>query len=75
MTSLPGHVFWLDDTSISRSRWVAVERLVGHGQVTDAHIAALCLERKGRLVTFDGGVADVLPKGVDASAVLTVLRS
>jgi hypothetical protein len=75
MTSLPGHVFWLDDTSIARSRWVAVERLVGHGQVTDAHIAALCLERKGRLVTFDGGIAEVLPKGVDASAVLTVLRS
>jgi uncharacterized protein len=75
MTSLPGHVFWFDDTSIARSRWVAVERLVGHGQVTDAHIAALCLERKGRLATFDGGIADVLPKGVDAGAVLTVLRS
>ena len=74
MTALPGHVFWADDTSIARSRWVAAERLVGHGQVTDAHVAALCLERRGRLVTFDGGVADVLPKGVEASAVLTVLQ-
>jgi len=74
MTSLPGHAFWRDDTSIARSRWVAAERLVGHGQVTDAHLVALCLERKGRLVTFDGGVADVLPKGVVARDVLAVLR-
>jgi len=43
--------------------------------VTDAHIAALCPERKGRLVTFDEGIADVLPPGVEASAVLAVLRS
>jgi toxin-antitoxin system PIN domain toxin len=75
MTSLRGHVFWADDTSIARSRWVAAERLVGHGQVTDAHLVALCLERKGRLVTFDGGVADVLPEGVAAGSVLTELRS
>jgi uncharacterized protein len=75
MTSLRGHVFWADDTSIARSRWVAAERLVGHGQVTDAHLVALCLERKGRLVTCDGGVADVLPNGTDADAVLTELRA
>ncbi len=75
MTTQRGHVFWADDTSIARSRWVAAERLVGHGQVTDAHLVALCLERKGRLVTFDGGVADVLPKGIDADAVLTKLRA
>jgi uncharacterized protein len=74
MTSLPGHVFWPDDTSIARSRWIVAERLVGHGQVTDAHLVALCLERKGRLVTFGRGVADVLPKGIEASAVLAVLQ-
>jgi len=75
MTSLAGHSFWSDDTSIARSPWVAAERLVGHGQVTDAHLAALCLARKGRLVTFDGGIADVLPKGVDPGTVLAVLRA
>jgi predicted nucleic acid-binding protein len=74
MTSLAGHSFWPDDTSIAHSRWVAAERLVSHGQVTDAHLAALCLERKGRLVTFDRGIADVLPRGVEAGHVLTVLR-
>lgn len=42
----------------------------GHGQVTDAHLAALCLERKGRLVTFDRAVADVLPASIPAETVL-----
>jgi predicted nucleic acid-binding protein len=74
MTALPGHVFWSDDTSIARSPWIAAERLVAHGQVTDAHLVALSLRRKGRLATFDRGVADVLPKGVDAGAVLTLLQ-
>jgi predicted nucleic acid-binding protein len=41
--------------------------------LTDAHLVALCLERKGRLVTFDGRVSDVLPKGVVARDVLAVL--
>jgi len=74
LTSLPGHSFWSDDTSIARSRWIAAERLLGHGQVTDAHLVALSLRRRGRLVTFDRGVADVLPPGVGAGDVLTVLR-
>lgn len=74
LTALPGHVFWTDDTSIARSRWIAAERLLGSGQVTDAHLAALCLRRRGRLLTFDRGVAEVLPPGVVAAEALLVLR-
>lgn len=73
MTALAGHVFWADETSIARSRWIAPERLVGHGQVTDAHLCAVALAHGGRLVTFDGGIADVLPPGTKASEALTVL--
>ena len=73
LTSLPGHTFWIDDTSIARSRWIAAGRLLGHGQVTDAHLVALSLRRRGRLATFDRGVAEVLPPGVPASDVLTLL--
>lgn len=74
LTALPGHVFWADDTSIARSRWIAPERLLGHGQVTDAHLVALCLRRKGRLVTFDRGVSEVLPARVTPGEVLLVLE-
>lgn len=64
LTSLAGHRFWPDDISIARSRWVAPDRLLGHGQVADAHLVALCLRRRGRLVTFDRGISEVLPEGV-----------
>jgi uncharacterized protein len=74
MTALAGYVFWTDGTSLARSRWIVADRLVGHGQVTDAHLCAVALEHEGRLVTFDGGVADVLPRGIDARDVLTVLK-
>ena len=75
LTALAGHAFWTDDTSIARSRWIAAERLLGHGQVTDAHLVALSLRRRGRLVTFDRGIAEVLPPGVTAADVLVVLRN
>lgn len=75
LTLLRGHVFWTDDTSIARSRWVTAERLVGHGQVTDAHLVALSLRRPGRLVTFDRGIAEILPNGVGPTDVLIALRS
>jgi hypothetical protein len=61
LTALPGHAFWSDDTSIARSPWITAERLLGHGQVTDAHLLALTLSRGGRLVTFDGGIVEILP--------------
>jgi toxin-antitoxin system PIN domain toxin len=63
LTGLEGHAFWPDDTSIARSRWVAAERLLGHSQVTDAHLLALTLARGGRLVTFDRGIGEILPPG------------
>lgn len=74
MTALEGHTFWTDDTSIARSRWIAAEKLVGHGQVTDAHLVAVTLSRGGRLVTFDGGIAEILPAGA-AEDVLVVLTA
>jgi toxin-antitoxin system PIN domain toxin len=75
LTALAGHAFWTDDISIARSRWIAAERLMGHGQVTDAHLVALSLRRRGRLVTFDRGIVEVLPPGVVAGGALVVLRN
>lgn len=75
LTGLAGHTFWTDDISIARSRSIAAERLLGHGQVTDAHLVALSQRRRGRLVTFDRRTAEVLPPGVAADDVLVVLRN
>jgi hypothetical protein len=74
MTGLEGHTFWTDETSIARSRWIAAQKLVGHGQVTDAHLLAVTLGHGGRLVTFDGAISEILPAAASKD-VLLVLRA
>jgi len=69
LTALPGHVFWEDDVSIARPDPLDPDRIVGHRQVTDAHLLALALRRAGRLVTFDRGVPQIAP-GRDASIIV-----
>lgn len=61
ITALPHHVFWADDIAIASSTRVDASRLVGHHQVTDAHLLALALARDGRLATFDRGIHELLP--------------
>lgn len=73
--SQPGHVFWKDDISIAQSRWIARERLLGHRQVTDAHLLALALRYEGLLATFDRGMPDLLPPGVQADRAVVLLSS
>ena len=63
MTSLPHHVFWTDEISIASSALVDASRLLGHHQVTDAHLLAVALSRQGRLATFDRGIVDLVPAG------------
>jgi toxin-antitoxin system PIN domain toxin len=73
MLALPGHEFWSDEVSIVSSSHVAREKLVGHGQVTDAHLLALAIARRGLLVTFDGGVAEIVPDSASAAKALCVI--
>jgi toxin-antitoxin system PIN domain toxin len=48
-----GHRFLVDDVSIADED---IPALVGHRQVTDAHLLALARRRGVRLVTFDAAV-------------------
>ncbi|MEP7041791.1 MAG: TA system VapC family ribonuclease toxin [Dokdonella sp.] len=50
----PGHRLWADDLSYDAIRWDGV---LGHGQVTDAYLAALARKHGGRLATLDRGLA------------------
>jgi toxin-antitoxin system PIN domain toxin len=50
----PGHRFWPDHLDYARIAWRGV---LGHRQVTDAYLAALAREQKGRLATLDSGLA------------------
>jgi uncharacterized protein len=73
MVALPGHEFWTDDVSIVSSSHVARQKLMGHGQVTDAHLLALAIARRGVLVTFDGGVAEIVPDSTRAAKAIHVI--
>ena len=61
IVSQPGHVFWMDSVSLATDRTVPRERLLGHRQVTDAHLVCLAAQHGGRLATFDRGVRDLVP--------------
>lgn len=62
-----GHRFLTDDLSIADPE---IPRLVGHRQVTDAHLLALARRNHTRLVTFDAGAT--LARG-DEIELLTAL--
>lgn len=50
----PRHAFWSDDVAYADVDWKGV---LGHGQVTDAYLAALARKHGGRLATLDRGLA------------------
>ena len=59
MRRLGNHRFWVDDTSLVDDESGLFTRVVGHSQVTDAHLLALTIRRGGALATFDGGIAEL----------------
>lgn len=74
IVALPGHVFWFDDVELASSAFVAPEKILGHGQVTDAHLLALALHNEGKLATFDKGIRSLVPKGIKPAAAIELLK-
>lgn len=62
LCALAGHEFWSDDARLAEPA-LAFDALGSHLQVTDVHLAVLAAKRKGRLVTFDRGIAKTFPAG------------
>ena len=75
LTRLAGHRFWTDDLQFVRSAHVDTDRLVGHRQVTDAHLLGLALRHKGRFATLDGKLRSLLPGCAPASSIEVVRAS
>lgn len=53
----PLHELWPDDLSVLDAALVDLGRVHGPRQLADAYLLALCVRRRGRLVTFDRNVA------------------
>lgn len=54
ITAHARHRFWADDLDYAQ---VSFRGVLGHRQVTDAYLAALARQHRGRLITFDAGLA------------------
>jgi uncharacterized protein len=71
--ALSGHQFWPDAIAPAQAAILSSLALVGHRQVTDAYLLALAQHRKGKLATFDGGVAELIQPHKDRSRYVTVI--
>jgi len=71
ITSLARHEFWQDD--ISFASFPGDIPLVGHRQVTDAHLLMLAERRGGRLATLDGKIRALVPRGREAADILCLV--
>ena len=69
-----GHSFWSDDVALRTALDQPVkDRLQGHRQTTDFHLAALAAARGGRLATFDGRLARSLA-GTQLAPVIALVQ-
>ncbi len=63
------HQFWTDDIEPSVSPYFPRDRLVGHRQVTDAHLLALARRHSGAIATLDRGLVSLSIGLSDANVV------
>ena len=73
MLSHPQHVFLPDHVSIADRQWVAVDKLIGHRQVTDAHLLGVALMSGAQLVTLDRSIVSLVPAGLDQRQAVAVI--
>ncbi|HOZ49130.1 MAG TPA: PIN domain-containing protein [Candidatus Hydrogenedentes bacterium] len=71
---LDHHVFWPDDMPFDRES-LRTELLVSHRQVNDAYLLGLAIRNNGKLVTFDRGIAALLPPESANRGALEILAS
>ena len=62
MTGLPKHHFWVDDVRNVVDDFVAPSRVLGHQQVTDAHLVALAIRHGGTVASFDKGMRSLVDR-------------
>lgn len=57
----PAHVFLEDAGGFVDNPLVPHDRLVGHRQVTDAHLIAIARHHRATVSTFDGAMVSLAP--------------
>jgi uncharacterized protein len=65
----PSHRFLADDRGFVDNPLVPHDRLVGHRQVTDAHLIAIARANDARVATFDQAIASLATEDVSVIAI------
>ena len=61
ITRLPKHLFWEDSIPLVDSVIFKDCNIIGYRQITDAYLLSLAIHNKGCLVSFDKGIATLVP--------------
>jgi toxin-antitoxin system PIN domain toxin len=69
----PAHAFWADDLPFSVAVRPYLAKLNGHQQLTDAYLLALASHHKGKLITLDRSLKDLLPDKLAETEFLQIL--
>ena len=72
-TLQPGHVFWPEILPLQHEA-VPLTLVAGYKQVTDAYLLGLAVHHGGKLITFDAGLASLLPTRSPHMGTLEVIR-
>jgi toxin-antitoxin system PIN domain toxin len=73
IVSVPGHHFWPDSLAPTEADSFSSAAFVGHRQVAAAYLLSLALFHKGKLATFDKGIAELIPPDQERSRHISVL--
>jgi uncharacterized protein len=75
IVEVPGHHFWPDAVAPTDAKALTSAAYVGHRQVTDAYLLAVAQHHKGRLATFDNGIAELIEVNKERRQHITVLEA
>ena len=73
LTAIDGHFLWPEESSIIDDRWISLEKIHTYRQITDAHLLSLALRHEGCLATFDRGIVNLVPKGIEIEHAVYVI--
>lgn len=73
MIALPGHAFWTDDVCPVGQPVFEGLAVIGHRQITDAYLLALCRRHEGRLATLDRGVSELCGNAADRANLVELI--
>jgi toxin-antitoxin system PIN domain toxin len=71
-TADASHAFWADSVSLLDRERIGWPHVLTGRQLTDAYLLALALDRGGRFVTFDRGLALQAVRGAEVERLVTL---